>query len=438
MRPRSLPLRRVAAGLTVGLALTGAVPIVFAAGSAAQTADSSASATSTTSVGDPPPSDQPTQSQTTDPAVQRYIQAGGGMTDPSPSSATTTTTTAGRTSAKPTHDQIVDREVQRYIHSGDAGANQSDPSLAPLVKPDPPSACDHPGFFDVGGRVCKAINDWFRNLVADSLGPILDLVGQTVFATPDVSAPGRAHDLWLVSLGVANSLFVLFVIIGGVVLMGNETVQTSYTLKEILPRVVLGWVGANLSLWAVGEMIRLANEASRTFLGSAQTNRDVASQGLKTLTLEPFGKNGGLPLTLLLLVVVVLAVGILATYVVRVANVVVLTVAAPLLIAAYALPRGEGAARLWWRALCGCLLVQVGQSLMLASALRVLFDSDGQRALGIPGGPLMDVVIIGCLFWGMLQLPTYAGRLVFAPRSTSVVRTYFIGRGVRRAIGAGR
>lgn len=298
--------------------------------------------------------------------------------------------------------------------------------------------CDEPGFLDVGGHACKAINNWFRGLVADALPPLLDLVTRTVFATPDVSAPGRARDLWLVSMGVANAAFVLIVVIGGIVVMGNETVQTSYTLKEVLPRIVIGWAGANLSLWAVGEMIRVANATSRAFLGSAETDRDLAAQGLKTLTLEPFGRNGGLPLTLLLLVVVVLAVGILATYVVRVANVVVLTVAAPLLIAAYALPRGEGAARLWWRALCGCLLVQAGQSLMLAAALRVLFDSDGQRALGIPGGALMDVTIVGCLFWGMLQLPTYAGRLVFAPRPTNIARYYLMGRGMRRAIGAGR
>ena len=359
-----------------------------------------------------------------------------------PGLAPTTTTTLGDAPTAqpnpPTRDEIVDREVARYIHSGNAEADQDDPGLESLAEPEPSSACEKPGLFDVGGRVCNAINDWFRNLVADALPSLLDLVGKTVFATPDVSAPGRARDLWLVSMGVANGLFVLVVVIGGIAVMGNETVQTSYTLKEALPRIVVGWVGANLSLWAVGEMVRLANAASLTFLGSARTDRDVAAEGLKTLTLEPLGKNGPLPVTLLLLVVVVLAVGILAMYVVRVANVVVLTVAAPLLIAAYALPRGEGAARLWWRALCGCLLVQVGQSLMLASALRVLFDSDGQRALGIPGGALMDVVVVGCLFWGMLTLPTYAGRLVFAPRPASIARTYLMSRGVRRAIGAGR
>ena len=349
------------------------------------------------------------------------------------------------TTATTSTDEVTERAVERYVHSGAAEADREDPEpekpepeQPAAEQPESSSACDKPGLFDVGGRVCKAINDWFRGLVAEMLGPLLDLVGKTVFATPDMSAPGRARDLWMVSMGVANAMFVLLIIFGGIVVMGNETVQTSYALKDVLPRIAVGWVGANLSLLAVGELIRLANATSRAFLGSAQTDRDVAAEGLKTLTLEPFGANGGLPVTLLLLVVIVLAVGIVATYVVRVANIVVLTVAAPLLVAAYALPRGEGAARLWWRALCGCLLVQVGQSLMLASALRVLFDSDGQRSLGIPGGALMDVTIVGCLFWGMLQLPTYAGRLVFAPRPTSIARTYLMGRGMRRAIGAGR
>ena len=54
---------------------------------------------------------------------------------------------------------------------------------------------DDPGFFDVGGRVQKAINDWFRDLVASALTPALDLLGRTVLATPDVTGPGRVRDL---------------------------------------------------------------------------------------------------------------------------------------------------------------------------------------------------------------------------------------------------
>lgn len=452
---RALAVTALAACVALGL-VSLLVPARSAAGATEAPPPPSSEATSTTTTeldaGTPTTTATPDVAQqyvysedtkaqdATKRGVQRYMDSGSTNADQcapaQPPSVTPTTSPAS---------DVTHREVQRYMDSGNANANQCDPALAPLVTP---PATDDPGvvgratcgvgLFDIGGHICRAINDWFRGLVADALNPLLDLVGRTVFATPDVSAPGRARDIWLVSMGIANAIFVLIVLVGGIVLMGNETVQTSYTLKELLPRIVVGWVGANLSLWIVGELIRFANAASQTFLGSATTDRATAMRGLKTLTLEPFGRNGGLPVTLLLLVVVVLAVGIVATYVVRVANLVVLTVAGPILIAAYALPRGEGAARMWWRALCGCLLVQVGQALMLAVAMRVLFDSDGQRALGIPGGPLMDVTIVGCLFWGMLQLPTYAGRLVFAPRPTSVARTYLVSRGVRRAIGTGR
>ncbi len=135
-----------------------------------------------------------------------------------------------------------------------------------------------------------------------------------------------------------------------------------------------------------------------------------------------------------------LALGLIGVYVVRVATMVVLVAAAPLFLVAHALPQTEGAARLWWRALVGCLAVQVGQALVLITAVRVFFDADGRRSMGLPGGPLMDLVVVGCLFWLMLRIPTYARRLVFNTRPNvgiNVAKTYVVGRALRAARAAG-
>jgi hypothetical protein len=84
----------------------------------------------------------------------------------------------------------------------------------------------------------------------------------------------------------------------------------------------------------------------------------------------------------------------------------------------------------------GCLAVQVGQALVLVTAVRVFFDADGRRSLGLPGGPLMDLLVVGCLFWLMLRLPSYARRMVFNTRpnhALTAAKTYIVTQGLRAA-----
>ena len=159
----------------------------------------------------------------------------------------------------------------------------SPPAAAPTsttAAPQPPP--DSPGLFDIAGRVRQAVNGWFRDLVASALTPTLDLLGRTVLATPDVTAPGgRARELWWVSAGIANTVFVVLVVVGGLLLVGHETVQTSYGIKEIAPRLVLGFLAANLSLVLAGRGIALANALSLALAGQGWREQDAPPSNIK-------------------------------------------------------------------------------------------------------------------------------------------------------------
>ncbi len=50
----------------------------------------------------------------------------------------------------------------------------------------------HPGFFDVGGKIEAAINEWFAGLVKDALNPVMVLVGRTLLSTPQVAGRPRS------------------------------------------------------------------------------------------------------------------------------------------------------------------------------------------------------------------------------------------------------
>jgi hypothetical protein len=307
----------------------------------------------------------------------------------------------------------------------------------------PPSAApdgdDDPGFFDVAGRVRKAVNDWFADLVNGAVQPVFDLIGDRVLSTPDFTGDARVRDLWTASWAVANTIFVLFVVAAGVIGMAHETVQTRYQVKELLPRLFVGWVAANASLVLARVAIGFANAVSEAFVADGIGFEGVGS----VLKLAVSGAMVGAPLfvVLIALVAVVLGLCLACVGIVRVCTVVVLVAAAPLFLIGYALPQTEGAARLWWRALMGCLAVQVGQAVVITTAVRVFFAAPEGGILGLPHSALMDLLIVTCLLWLALRIPSYARNLVFAARpnaAVSVVKYQVVGRAVRGATKAAK
>jgi len=237
-----------------------------------------------------------------------------------------------------------------------------------------------------------------------------------------VTAPGsRIRELWWASAGIANSGFVLLVLLGGILVMTHETLQARYSAKEILPRLAVAFVAANTSLVLAGWAIRLANAVSRAVLGTGVDPQRVA-QTLSPLRLLPSPGARDIFLVIVGLIVAALALGLLVTCVGRAALVAILVAGAPLALALHALPHTEGLARLWWRALGAALGVQVGQALVLVVALRVFFDADRAQVLGIGTGRLADLLVSGGLLWLLLRIPGWARRAVFGPRTGGLGR----------------
>jgi len=270
-----------------------------------------------------------------------------------------------------------------------------------------------PGLFDITGHIEAAIDDWFRDVVTSALNPILDLLGHTLLATPNVTAQSRVGQLWQMTEGIADAFLVLFVLVGGAIVMGHETVQTRTAIKDILPRIVFAAIAVNASLSVAGLVISTADSLSQAVLGQG-VDPAQATVVLRQLVLGSLA-DGGIFVVLLGGVVAVLAIVLLATYVVRLALVILLVVAAPICLVCHALPQTEGLAKLWWRAFAGTLAVQVAQSLVLITALRVFLASGGSANLGIAStGGLVDLLVSACLCWVLVKIPGWVSRVVFS------------------------
>ena len=304
---------------------------------------------------------------------------------------------------------------------------QVGPPLEPGVDTENPSGeievdkDKKPRWWDLPGRVRYGITSWFRGLVEDALNPMLELIGKTVLATPQIAGQDRVGDLWLLSLGIADALLILFVLAAAALVMSHETLQTRYALKELLPRLGLTAILVNASLSLSAQMISVANALSGGFLAGG-VDPGEASLQLKHFILGAVA-GSGIFVILLGLVAAALTVFLFILYLVRAALILILVAGAPLLLLMHALPQTEGLAKLWWRGMLAALGVQVAQALVLATAVRVFFSSGGREALGLSvTGNLVDLLVCLCLFWILIKIPFWAKDLAFSPGRSTVVQ----------------
>jgi hypothetical protein len=292
--------------------------------------------------------------------------------------------------------------------------------------------------FDLGGLIGHAINEWFAGLVKDALDPAMVLVGRTLLSTPQIAGEASVHSYWQASLGVADALLVLLVVAGGVLVMGHETLQSRYALKDVLPRLAVAAIAANLSLVVCEQMVSIANALASGFLGGG-VSPEQAGHTLQTLVLNAI-ESGGIFLVLVGLVCALLAVALIVVYLVRAAGIIFLVGAAPVCLLAHGLPQTEGLARLWWRLMFAALGVQVAQALVLAGAVHVFFSQGGHGALGLSGGGnLVDLLLALCLLFVLFRIPFWAKDLALSgrhhSRSAGMVKSYVSFRVIRGALG---
>jgi hypothetical protein len=261
---------------------------------------------------------------------------------------------------------------------------------------------DSCGLFDITGCVGNSIDNFFQSIVTAALNPLLDLLGHTLLTTPTPDSLPAIGQLWNSSWQIMLACYGLLILIGGILVMAYGTVQNRHSVKEIAPRIVLGFLAGALSLWVASQAIDLANALAQAIV-SGGVDPVSAGNALKTIVMHDVA--GGLFFILLGLVLAVLLIVLLVTYIVRVAVTVILIAGAPLALMAHALPQTEGIARWWWKAFGGCLAIQIGQSLTLITAIRVFLAPGGFQFFGPTTNGLVNILVSMALVYVLFKIP---------------------------------
>ncbi|WP_067790818.1 hypothetical protein [Nocardia amikacinitolerans] len=247
----------------------------------------------------------------------------------------------------------------------------------------------------------NAIDGFFQRIVESALNPLLELLSETLLTTPEPGQIPEIGALWNQSWQIVTALYVLVVMAAGVLLMARETLQTQYSIRELAPRLVVGFVTGGLSMMIATAAIGFANALAGAVAGDGVDSASAAD-ALAELAGTP--QSHGFFLLLHLALVVMLLV-LLISYVIRVSITIVLIVAAPLALMCHALPGIDGVARWWWRSFVACLAIQVVQSLTLVTVLRVLLAPGGWHLFGPDANEIADLTVALALMYVLIKTP---------------------------------
>ena len=98
-------------------------------------------------------------------------------------------------------------------------------------------------------------------------------------------------------------------------------------------------------------------------------------------------------------------IAVLLGWVIRISATVILIAGAPLFLMWHAVPQTEPVAYWWWRAIGGCLAIQIVQSLALVTSLNVLLTPGGFAWFGPNRNGWTNDLVALALIWVLYRIP---------------------------------
>ncbi|MDZ5494544.1 MULTISPECIES: conjugal transfer protein TrbL family protein [Micromonospora] len=298
------------------------------------------------------------------------------------------------------------------------------------------------------GFVLNQILDWLAAAILATLDALFGVISSALLITPNVTALPQVQALTGRSVLVVDTVFVLAFVAAGVLTMtagGDE--RSRYTIKDFLPRLIVGFVAAHFSQLWCAMLIDLAN-ALTAALTTGDGDSDGALRAIKTHINAGQDKTAVLLFVTCVAIIAVLLAGTAFSVIVRFAVVLVLTAFAPLALACHALPQTDPVARLWWRSYAGTLAVPAVQGFTLYAGQWMLTDPDHLLpVLGLPVDPggVINLFVVMVMLWTTLRVPALMSRFVSASgggRGTNMigaaVRVILVQQVTRSIPGLGR
>ncbi|MCM4078268.1 conjugal transfer protein TrbL family protein [Paractinoplanes hotanensis] len=280
---------------------------------------------------------------------------------------------------------------------------------------------------------------WLAERVIDLLGGLLTLLASSLFVSPDVTVLPQVQSIADKSALIVNACFILAIIAVGIATMTGDSIQLRYGIKELIPRLVVGFVLSAFSVPLTGQLITIANALTVSMTGTTAPTTETINFVETRISAALSDQGSALLVAIIGLLIVVLMFMLVGTWLARLGVLLILAGIAPVALACYATPWTQGAAELWWRTTLGALATPVLQAVGFTTGIDLLINPDSNLPilLGLPGSDTLNLLLVVGVLWVTVRIPSMMRRFVTgrgAPNIGGVLlRAVFI-QGVTRHV----
>jgi hypothetical protein len=188
-----------------------------------------------------------------------------------------------------------------------------------------------------------SLNEVINNAIKGFVGAAVKSVGQSVVdllkqfttATPLLAQNGAVFNVWMIMVAIADVLLLLVIALIGFRIMGASVIGLGdVDIRSLVPQVVLAFIVANLSIFAIDAIISVSNAMIQALL--IGMSNDIIWVTLGTLIATISQMNVGI--MLLIAVAIILAIMLLVYYLQRMIVLYVGAVLSPLVVLLWLLP----------------------------------------------------------------------------------------------------
>jgi hypothetical protein len=252
-----------------------------------------------------------------------------------------------------------------------------------------------------------AVSSFMQNIVESAVKPITDGVFGYLATTPSLLTNSVIVNFWLISLGIVDSLFVLVTALLGLHVMSGDTFGfEEVELKQVLPKLGLFFLGANVSLFLADYVIVTCNALVMAVLNSTGgLSHSWVVNIINSTTLI----NSNTPLITLIFLVIFLIVAILLLlmFVTRLIIISIGAVLSPFIFLLWTTPKFSDFAEIATKSYFVAVFMVFVQVIVIQLAASFLALPQGSN------NSLISIVVAIGLFLTLLKVPTSMSNMMF-------------------------
>jgi hypothetical protein len=278
----------------------------------------------------------------------------------------------------------------------------------------------------IAGSMIEAIRgfvDWASGLGDSSLNIITRTPPEGTYESTTVRA------LWDLSRGIANASLAVIVMWGGFnVIVKQHLMRSPYDgVMELLPRILLAAIAANLSLELVRVLVDLNNALAGAVGGVGLPGYDQAT-----------ASQSGMAMVMVAVTYAIVALLLTFQMLMRLALICLLIVVAPVMVVTWVLPQTQGWVRWWAHLLPITVMQQAVQVLVLRLGTALMVE----LTPGSPSNALLTLLLGIAVCYLTLRVPSMLSSQARYSGLSSVVSLVVLSRaagglGARLGAGAG-